>query len=162
MTGDQADCLARIKGLLPPWFGQAGGVDTPILDAFLSGPAWALAWVYELYAYAALQTRLATATDGWLDLIAQDFFGAEVRRTDDEDDDTFRRRIQTTILAERTTPAAIVAALTALTGNVPVISAEGDYAATITIDPGTVPEAEVEAAVDALRPICFVPDIVFT
>jgi hypothetical protein len=72
MTGDQTDILGRIKALLPfRWFPDT----TPVLDALLSGIAWSLALIYSLIQYAKNQTRIATASDGFLDLISYDFFG---------------------------------------------------------------------------------------
>lgn len=68
-TGDQTDIFRRIKALLPQWFSD----NTPVLDALLRGFAYATAFVYVLIAYAARQTRIKTATDGWLDMIAADF-----------------------------------------------------------------------------------------
>lgn len=63
-TGDQADFVRRLKSVLPvQWFDDSN----PILDAVLNGIASALSLVYQLYAYAVLQTRILTATDGWLD-----------------------------------------------------------------------------------------------
>ena len=63
--GDQADVFARLKSTLPRWFSDS----TPIVDAVFQGLAWAGSFVYSLYAYAKLQTRIKTATDGWLDII---------------------------------------------------------------------------------------------
>jgi hypothetical protein len=59
--------LGRLKALIPPtWYGD----DNPIRDAILTGCASALSWCYSLYLYAKLQTRINTATDGWLDIAA--------------------------------------------------------------------------------------------
>jgi hypothetical protein len=118
MTGDQADCLARIKALLPyRWFPDS----TPILDALLSGPAWALSFIYSLIQYAQLQTRIATATDGFLDLISYDFFGNNLPRNSQELDAPFRSRIVATLLKPKATRTAMIAALVALTGRTPEI-----------------------------------------
>jgi hypothetical protein len=118
MTGDSADILRRIKALLPfRWFPDS----TPILDALLSGPAWALSLVYSLIQYAKLQTRIATATDGFLDLISYDFFGNTLPRKSQEMDAPFRKRILATLLQEKGTRAGMIKALTALTGRAPII-----------------------------------------
>ena len=70
--GSQADIFNRLKALIPrSWFGAS-----PNFDATLQGPAWALSSVYAEIAYAALQTRIKTATDGYLDLISCDFLGS--------------------------------------------------------------------------------------
>ena len=99
------------------WFGSA----TPVLDAVLSGIAAALAGVYTLAAYARLQTRISTATDGFLDLISQDFFGGTLPRRMRESDAAFRARILAELLAEKGTRRGMIRALTALTGRAPII-----------------------------------------
>src|SRR5260364_357770 len=61
----------RFKSLLPRWFGD----QTPVLDALLHGLAATARHAHRLIEYARLQTRLQTATGGWLDLIAADSLG---------------------------------------------------------------------------------------
>ena len=98
-TGDQANTVARLKALLPNgWFAQDS---TPILDGFLNGIAWALSFIYSLAAYARLQTRIATATDGFLDLITADFFGDTLPRNYQEDDASFRREYKPSCFCKR-------------------------------------------------------------
>jgi hypothetical protein len=117
-VGTQADILARIKSLLPfRWFPDS----TPVLDALLSGPAWALAQIYALIQYARLQTRIATATDGFLDLISFDFFGNTLLRRQQEQDNPFRARILATLLREKATRKGMNDALVNLTGRAPII-----------------------------------------
>ena len=118
MTGDQADQTARLKRVLAPWFGNGS---TPILDAFLQAPAWALAFVYSLYAYAKLQVRIATATDGFLDLIAFDYFGPAIGRKAGQTDGSFRAVIQASILRERNTRKALIKVLQDVTGRTPIL-----------------------------------------
>jgi hypothetical protein len=121
MTGDQADIFARLKGYLPTrWFGSASD-STPILDAVLTGIATCLSFIYSLYAYTKLQTRIATATDGWLDMISGDFFGLALPRKTGESDNSFRSRIQANLLRPKATRGAVTQALVALTGRTPVI-----------------------------------------
>jgi hypothetical protein len=116
--GDQADMKARIRALLPyGWFSDS----TPILDAVLNGIGWALASVYGLITYAALQTRISTATDGFLDLISFDFFGNGLPRKTDETDSAFRARIRSELLLQRATRAGVAEALFILTGREPII-----------------------------------------
>lgn len=67
------------------------------------------------------QTRIATATDVWLDIIAQDFFGDRLIRRTGQDDAVFRNRIRRELFRERGTRGAIVAALQDLTGRVPIV-----------------------------------------
>ena len=116
-TGDQTDMLARVRATLPPWFPSP----SPVIDGALTGIAATLAFVYSLIQYAAAQTRIATASGGWLDLIAWDFFGARFTRRQTEIDDSFRPRILQEILRPRATRAAIVRMLKDLTGRAPAI-----------------------------------------
>lgn len=117
MTGDQNDIVGRIKSVLPRWFGP----DSPLLDALLQGLANASAFVYSLYLYAKLQTRILTATDGWLDMIAADYFGSALMRSDNQSDASFRARIIINMFRERGTRNAIAKVLTDLTGRAPII-----------------------------------------
>jgi hypothetical protein len=121
MTGDEADVAARLKRMLPPWFGQSGGT-IPVIDAVFAGAAWALAFVYQLYSYAKLQTRLSTATDGWLDLAAEDFFGDQLPRKAGEADAAYSARIRAALLAPSNTTAAISGAVTSIVGATPRIT----------------------------------------
>ncbi len=116
MTGDQADFVTRLKGVLPGgWFRDS----TPVLDGVLSGIAWALAVAYGLAAYARLQTRIATATDGFLDLMSFDFFGSALPRKSQEPDAAFRNRILAALLQERGTRRGLIRVLQLLTGRTP-------------------------------------------
>jgi hypothetical protein len=117
-TGDAQDILGRIKALLPRrWFPDS----TPVLDALLSGPAWALALVYSLIQYAKDQTRIGTATDGFLDLISYDYFGTALPRRHSELDAPFRARILATLLRPKATRPGMIASLVNLTGRTPII-----------------------------------------
>lgn len=116
-TGDQSDFLSRIKATLPTWFADSA----PILDALLSGLARAWANIYTLYLYALLQTRIKTATDGWLDLIAGDFFGTRIARKSNQTDASFRATIIANLFRERATRKALIQVLTDLTGRAPIL-----------------------------------------
>ena len=117
-TGDKADMVARVKALLPNgWFTD----ETPILDGVLNGIGWALAFIYSLISYARQQTRIATATDGFLDLISFDFFGTTLPRGQQESDASFRKRIQAHLFLERGTRRGLIRALELLTGRTPQI-----------------------------------------
>lgn len=110
--------LARLKAVLPPrWFPDSA----PVLDAVLSGVAEVWARLYAQLEAVRLQTRIATATDAFLDMIAVDFFGSSLPRRSLETDTAFRGRIQRELLRERGTRRAIVAALTDLTGRTPMV-----------------------------------------
>lgn len=119
-TGDQADVYARLRRLLAPWFGD-DDTRTPILNALLQAPAWALATIHELLAYARRQTRIATATDGWLELIALDFFGDGLPRLQGEQDAAYSLRIRREILRPRVTRSALEAMLRAIPGQEAVV-----------------------------------------
>lgn len=118
VIGDQADCLARIKAVLPyGWFRDS----MPVLDALLAGPAWGMAFIYSLLQHVKLQTRIATATDGNLDLIGYDFFQGALPRRLQEMDDPYRARILATLFREKGTRAGMIKALEILTGRTPII-----------------------------------------
>lgn len=109
--------FGRLKALLPPWFGDSN----PVLDAMIWGMAQALAWVFSLYLYAQLQTRIKSASDGWLDMIAFDFFGTSLPRGNGMSDASYRNRILINLVRERGTRYAITKVLTDLTGRAPLI-----------------------------------------
>jgi hypothetical protein len=117
MIGDQADLLRRLKSVIPPWF----GTNTPVLDALMSGPSNAFSGIYSLIQYAILQARLKSATDGWLDLIAMDFFARGFQRRNNEPDAAYQARIIAEILRPRVTRAAVSKAVADLTGIAPLI-----------------------------------------
>jgi hypothetical protein len=68
-----------------------------------------------------LQTRIATATDGFLDLIAFDFFGTKLPRRPNQTDASYRSNIQANLFPQRNTRAAIIGVLTKITGRVPQV-----------------------------------------
>lgn len=111
----------RLRGFLPRgWFGALTD-PTQILAAILKGIAACLSFFYSLYTYAALQTRIGTATDGNLDIISNDFFGTTLPRKPGESDTSFRSRILANLTREKATRKGISAAVYALTGHYPVI-----------------------------------------
>jgi hypothetical protein len=117
-TGDGDDFTGRLLGVLPlGWFPSAA----PILTAVLSGFAAGWAYIWQLLTYAILQTRVATATDEWLDGISRDFNGGLLPRLTNEQDAAFSARIRANFFAPKNTKAAVVAALVNLTGRTPVI-----------------------------------------
>jgi hypothetical protein len=117
--GDQQDVYRRLRGYLPPWFGDEA--DTPIINGLLQGLAYAGAYVYSLLNYARLQTRIKTATDGWLDMIAADFFGDALLRAASQSDESFRARILINLFRERATRAGLIKILQDLTGRTPIV-----------------------------------------
>ena len=100
MTGDSDDLLYRLRRLVPPWFGTPAAA--VVVDAMLAGAAAVLSFFYAIYAYAKLQTRLATMTDGWLDFAAGDFFG-KFMRFSGEQDPGYGRRIRLEVFRDRNT-----------------------------------------------------------
>ena len=118
-TGDQADITNRLQRLIPNgWF--PNGL-SPIRDAVLAGYANIFAFVFSLIVYVRSQTRIATASDGFLDMIAADFFGNTLLRQANQLDTSYRSRIQSAIFLERCTRKAIIGVLTQLTGRAPVV-----------------------------------------
>jgi hypothetical protein len=118
MTGDSQDMLDRLQAVLPArWFPD----DAPILGAVLQGLASGWTWCYGLLGYLTAQTRIATATDVWLDIVAEDFFGASLVRAPAEDDATLRRRVQLGLFRDRATRTALTRALSDLTARAPLI-----------------------------------------
>lgn len=115
--GDQSDMFSRLKATLPRWFSDT----TPILDAVLYGWATTWAFVYSLYAYAKLQTRISTATDGWLDMIAGDWFGAFLQRRSGQTDASYRALILAWILRERATRYGMAKVLLDVTGRAALV-----------------------------------------
>ncbi|WP_255218888.1 hypothetical protein [Paraburkholderia kururiensis] len=77
--------------------------------------------MYSLISYVRLQTRILTATDGFLDAIAQDFFGSALMRSSNQSDASFRARIIINIFRERATRHAIIKVLQDLTGRTPIV-----------------------------------------
>jgi hypothetical protein len=114
-SGDQNDIVNRLRQVLPPWFGSS----SPIVDGILYGYAAISAFLYSLYDYARQQIRIKTASEGWLDLIAADFFGTSLQRLDGQTDDSYRSRIIANLFRERATRRGLINVLTELTGRVP-------------------------------------------
>jgi len=118
-TDDQAEFTNRLQQLVPHgWF--SNGL-VPVRDALLTGIANIFAFVLSLLAHVRLQSRIATATGGFLDMIAWDFFGSNLVRQANQTDTSFRSRIQSAIFLERATRKAVITILTQVTGRVPTV-----------------------------------------
>jgi hypothetical protein len=118
MLGDLADFVFRLRSALPKrWFSAEG----PNLTALLTSIGTPWAWLYKLIRYVVVQTRIATATNEWLDLVANDFFGPRLRRKKGEFDMAFRTRIRLALLRETATRTAITYGLQGITGIEPKV-----------------------------------------
>jgi hypothetical protein len=118
MTGDLSDFISRLRTVLPKrWFSE----QSPNLDALLTSIATPWVWLHNLITYVITQTRLATATDKWLDLIAIDYFGHKLDRKTNEADFAYRSRIQAALLREAATRYAVSDGLEYLIGAPPTI-----------------------------------------
>jgi hypothetical protein len=64
-TGDTTDMAARLKRLLPPWFGESN----PLVNALIAAAAAVLAFAYSLFAYArrrrAFAPQRASGSTSW-------------------------------------------------------------------------------------------------
>ena len=68
-TGDSNDIVTRVKMLIPfRWFSWVA----PLRDAILGGLADSAAWCYSWLVYIKQQSRIATSTGPFLDLISYD------------------------------------------------------------------------------------------
>ena len=117
-VGDKDDFIARLKSLLPPQWFEDGA---PVLTGMLSGVASVLASLYALNSWAQAHARISTATDLLLDLISRDYFGTWMPRRIGEGDGPFLNRIKKELLRPRGTRAALVQAVTDLTGSTPTV-----------------------------------------
>lgn len=121
MTGDVNDILARLRGLLPPWFPDQGS--STVLDAVLTGIATLLSGAYGLIAFGGKQIRLLTASGPFIDLFSFDYLGTLLRRYPDDTDASFGARVFAFLLMPRIVRSGIVQMLTTLTGRKPGILA---------------------------------------
>jgi hypothetical protein len=139
MAFDQQTIVQRIKATLPArWFGE----NTPILDTVLNSLAAGWVDLLALVDYLVMQTRIGTAFDGWLDLVAKDFFGHRIQRRLQETDTSFHQRISTELLRDRCTRSAIYDTLLEMSGRPPLIfeptnpQDTGCYSTANTTEPG--------------------------
>lgn len=107
-VGGLEDMRARLRLALPErWFGDVA----PVLDGLLTGLGSAWAGLYGLLAVVRAQSRLLTATEGFLDLSAQDFFGGRLARRSGENDAAYRARIRRALVRSRATREAMLDAV---------------------------------------------------
>ena len=113
MLGDVADFVSRLRRVLPPrWFGDTA----PLTDAILNGFGSAWASIYLLISVVRAQARLLTASGGFVDSFAQDFFGGALPRRGSETDTAYIQRIGYELLRPRATRTALTTAMVQLTG----------------------------------------------
>ena len=125
-VGSVADMVSRIRTVIPSaWFPltapDATTSATPVLDGLLNGIGEAWSFCYALTLFVRQQTRIATATGGFLDMICADLFGAVIKRNTAEADVAFRSRIQANLLLPRATRGALQQTLLTLLGKTPLI-----------------------------------------
>ncbi len=130
-TGDTQDIYSRITQLLPSkWFGDMTVTDptVPVIPnaPIIGGLVWSLASVlsqfYQTqYTYAALQIRIKTATDMWLDVIAWDWFRATLQRRQGQSDTSFRALILASVLRIRGNRQSVIQVLEDVTGRTPQV-----------------------------------------
>lgn len=114
-TGDQDDTIWRLFRWLPQgWFPTIKGTR---IYAVVAGLASVLSTIFGMIAYTRLQTRIASATDGFLDLASRDFLGTRLPRIPGETDPAYSARIRANIFLAANTRPAIQQALENLTGN---------------------------------------------
>lgn len=117
-TGDSLDVIRRLRSLIPGgWFDSVA----PVRDAIVGAAADVLAGSYALLIFVKLASRRITSSAWLLDLDAWGFFATGVIRRTQENDANFRARYLAEIFRPRSTRAAIVKALTDLTGRVPQV-----------------------------------------
>jgi len=140
MVGDLTDLVGRLRALLPGrWFGDV----TPNLDGLLQSIATPWSWLYASVQFVIEQTRIATATGQWLDLIGGDFFGTTLLRFNGENDARYRSRIQYRLFRHAATRQAVAHAVEHLTGSQPAIfepanpADTGAYSNGVADEPGT-------------------------
>lgn len=113
MIGDQMDMVRRLKSVLPNrWFAD----DTPTLDLILNSTASVLSFIHNQILRIGRQSRLATADNIYLDVLARDYLGARYCRRFLEGDVSFRSRVRSDLLRERCTRKAVLTAIHDLTG----------------------------------------------
>ncbi len=125
-VGSVADMVSRIRTVMPAsWFPltapDATVSVTPVLDGLLNGIGQAWSFCYALTMFVRQQTRIATASGGFLDMICADLFGNVIRRNAGEADAAFRSRIQANLLLPRATRGALSQTISTLLGEAPLI-----------------------------------------
>src|SRR5882724_1777047 len=116
--GSSDDIYLILKNELAPWYGSTLPKN---IDALLQNYVSSGVFNYTQYEYIDLQTRIQTATGENLDLISRDYFNNEFQRRHGQGDGSYRSMLEAFLILERGTRNGLSRALTALTGNVPVL-----------------------------------------
>jgi hypothetical protein len=109
MIGDIDDMRTRLRLTMPArWFAD----HAPVLDGLFSGLSSVWSALYSLLLYVKLQSRIGTATNGFLDLAGKDLFSDPILRRLGETDDSFRARLKRAMRREQATRTGLIAAAT--------------------------------------------------
>lgn len=119
-TGDTQDVFSRLRRLLPQSWFPTDDDKRPTLNALLQGYVVQGSFLYSLIEEAQKQTRIETATGGFLDMIAADFLGTSLLRGSRSDDE-YRTEIIAALLAERATRSGVRHAVKRLTNKAPYV-----------------------------------------
>ena len=102
----------RLIGLFPyPWLDDEARAVSGIAYAMFLAMGTNLNVISEQLYYAWQACRLQTASNGALDLFAQDYFGPNLPRQPGESDDAYRLRIQALLFQPQVTREAIIQAI---------------------------------------------------
>lgn len=102
----------RMVNFFPyPWTSDAAKTVGGIMYAMFLSTGSNLNFISQQLYYAWQACRLQTASNGALDLFAQDYFGTNLPRQPGETDDAYRRRIQVLLFQPQVTREAIVNAI---------------------------------------------------
>lgn len=127
VSGSAEDFAFRLRRLLPTgWFPAPpddGATEAaPVLAAILLGFGSILSGAWTLLVQCQSQMRLATMSGAFLDMAAQDYFGASgLPRSVNESDLRYRRRVAQSLVAQCNTRAAVEAAVQKISGSQPII-----------------------------------------
>lgn len=116
-TGDANDMASRMLRVLPAkWFPDTA----PVLNSILQGFGAGFAFIYQQIQALQAQSRMATSSDSWVDLLVADYRGGELVRRPGESDAKYLARFLP-VFREAVTRQAMIDRLEALTGNTPWI-----------------------------------------
>ncbi len=113
--------LSKLIALTPKnWYSDAALAFGGVYYGFILIAALEYGLFGDNINFVQLQTRISTATGGFLDLVSQDFLGSSLPRLPGEPDSSFRTRILAAVLREKATRNGMIAALNAI--NAPIMT----------------------------------------